>query len=79
MSYFWFSFSKNGKNQGVINIEAETSEHARDKAIKLGIVPGYDHVESIEIDEPELILDTLITPDQMTSMNYDSIKYKTNG
>lgn len=76
MHYFWFSFSKNGKNQGCINVEAETVEQAKDKAMELGIVPKYDHVESYQLSEPELPLDILISPEELRSMEYEKVQYK---
>lgn len=76
MSYFWFSFSKNGKNQGCINVEANTSEIAMKKAIELNIVPKHDDVETYKIDEPEIPINVLMSPEEMRQMEYASVKYK---
>jgi len=74
MSYFWFSFSKGGKNQGCINTQADTVLQAKEKVIDLGIVPKYDHVESFEVPEPELPLDVLVSREELLSMDYKSTK-----
>lgn len=75
MSYFWFSFSKNGKNQGCINVEADTSEIAMENAIELNIVPKHDDVEIYEIDELEIPVNILVSPEEMRQMEYASVKY----
>ena len=74
MAYHWFSFSKDGKNQGVMNIEADPHELAVKKAKGLG-VPDFDDVESFLIPEPEIPLDILVSSQEMKDRKYESFKY----
>ncbi len=74
MPYYWFSFSKNGKNQGVISVKSTTFDKAVSKAKKLGIVPKYDDVEFYEAQKQEIPLDVLVSPQEMNNMEYKSNK-----
>lgn len=76
MKWYWLSFSLNGTNQGVCNVQTESSTEALAKAKKLGIVPEYDDIESIGMDEAELPADIFFTRQQMIDKNYESDKYK---
>ena len=72
--WFWLSFSLNGTSQGVCNVQAESSTEALAKAERLGIVPDYDDVEPIPMDEAELPADTLFSRQQMIDRDYESVK-----
>jgi len=72
MPYFFISLSKDGKNQGCINVKADCPAVARCEMEKLGIAPDYDHAQAYMIDEPELPLNTLVSPEEMKTLGYVS-------
>lgn len=84
--HVWFSFSKGGKNQGICIVkddhENPGSEQAMPtalrKAIKLGIVPEYDHMRAFEVDgaEGDLEINRLYTPEEMKAREYESTNEK---
>ena len=76
MKWYWLSFSLGGINQGVCNVQAKSSTEALAKAERLGIVPKYDDIDPIPLDEEELPADILFTRQQMINKDYESDRYK---
>ena len=72
--YYWYSFSYEGKNQGVCLVEANTPEEARHKVIELKIAPEHDHGQCFGISKAEIPLNVLVTPDEMIKLGYESVK-----
>lgn len=75
MKWFWLSFSLDGTNQGVCNVQAEDNNDAFSKAESLGLVPEYDDIEDFVMDEAELPADTFFTKQQMIDKDYEPIKF----
>jgi hypothetical protein len=74
--YIWLSFSLDGVNQGVCNVQADNISDAFYKACELKIVPKHDDFEAFELEEAELPVDILFTRQQMIDKDYESEKYK---
>jgi len=70
--YYWFSFSYEGKNQGVCSIEAESDSIALSRLWELKIAPKFDHIMGFELTEQEIELDVLISPEDMKKRGYKS-------
>lgn len=67
---YWFSFSYKGKNQGCCIVEEEDGKKALQKTIDLNIHPKHDDIQAFEIGEPELELNRLYTPEELTKLGY---------
>ncbi len=70
--YYWFSFSYEGKNQGVCSIEAQSDSIALARLFELKLAPKFDHIEGYELSEKEIELDVLISPEEMRKRGYKS-------
>lgn len=76
MRYKWLSFSLNGENQGVCNIEASSQDEALKKCQDLGIVPTHDDILILSISRPELPLNKLIPRTELMDLSYKSYTLK---
>ena len=74
MSWYWFSFSFEGKNQGCCNVEANSEEEGLQKTIDLNIHPKHDDIMVFEIPSPELEVDKLISPKEVANQGFEEIK-----
>ena len=76
MNWYWISYSLDGVNQGVINVESDSRIKALSKVRdKLGLEPKHDNVETcILIEGNELSPNVLISREEMINKNYQSIK-----
>jgi hypothetical protein len=82
--YFWYSFSLDGANQGIVitkdDAEIKGTEESGAKGLKklneLGLVPKHDHCRAFSVEEPEngLEVDRLYSPEEMRDMEYASTK-----
>jgi hypothetical protein len=51
MKIYWFSFSYQGRNNGVCIVQADCKHSALDKTINLGLHPAHDDILCLELDE----------------------------
>jgi len=72
--YYWFSFSLNGRNQGVCCTEATDADSGLLKITEMNLVPKADHIRGFELDEKELELDRLYTKEELKSIGYQGKK-----
>ena len=73
MKYYFISFSYQGKNQGVIQTQAESLDKALNK-IK-DIMPKYDHMLPYTLNgKDDLECDVLHTPESLMKKGYKRIK-----
>ena len=73
MKYKWVSFSLDGENQGICNVEASSEEKALKRCSDLGITPKYDDVLILNLPKPEYPLDELISRDALVKDNYEAV------
>jgi len=71
---YWFSFSYQGKNQGVCVVEASNSEEATAKILELKLVPKFDDIRAYEIDDfsedPKIELDRFYKSEELVALGY---------
>jgi hypothetical protein len=70
LKWYWFSFSLDGKNQGVFNIEAYNEWDAYREAQELGLIPDYDDIELTRIPEQELKEIKRYSPEELYELGY---------
>jgi hypothetical protein len=85
-NYFWYSFSLDGENAGVVITKDEEevpgTEEAGAKILARlateGLVPRHDHCRAFSVNEVEndLEVDRLYTKQEMTDRDYESTNSK---
>jgi len=74
---YWFSYSFEGKNNGVCVVEAFTQQEAEEKVENLKLAPDSDDIMIIEIDDfsydPLIQLNTYYSREEMINLNYKPI------
>ena len=71
LKWFWVSFSLDGTNVGVCNIQAISDAQARIKINDLGIMPKFDHASVYEHHDKEMEPNRLYSRDEMIEMGYE--------
>lgn len=79
MNIYWFSFSFEGKNNGVCLIEAYNPEDAFDKCKNLKLMPEYDDIYCTTVNdmamEADLQFNRLYSPEEMVENGYSIKNY----
>lgn len=74
MKIFWFSFSYQGKNNGICVVKADTEDDAYEKIENLGLLPDNDDIlcqECVDLDDdPEIDFNILYSPEEMIAKGY---------
>ncbi len=70
--FYWYSFSLTGVNQGVILIEADNINDADSKLEELNIIPNFDNIECVVIDNAEIELNRLYKKEELVAKGYIS-------